>query len=133
MSFFATLIALLLEQVKPLSRANPVFALLRAWARTVRRNVDTGREPHAWLAWALAVLLPAALVWAANLWLALTWGWWAVALWNILVLYFTLGFRQFSHHFTEIRDALDQGDEAQARDGGGRQMTQRRTAGLFAA
>jgi adenosylcobinamide-phosphate synthase len=27
----------------------------------------------------------------------------------------TLGFRQFSHHFTNIRDALDAGDEAAAR------------------
>jgi len=31
------------------------------------------------------------------------------------VLYVTLGFRQFSHHFTDIRDALDEGDEPLAR------------------
>ena len=31
------------------------------------------------------------------------------------VLYLTLGFRQFSHYFTDIRKALDQGDEEQAR------------------
>ncbi|MEP7297619.1 MAG: regulatory signaling modulator protein AmpE, partial [Burkholderiales bacterium] len=31
------------------------------------------------------------------------------------VLYLTLGFRQFSHYFTDIRDALDRGDEAEAR------------------
>jgi adenosylcobinamide-phosphate synthase len=36
-------------------------------------------------------------------------------LWSIAVLYVTLGFRQFSHHFTDIRDALDAGDEARAR------------------
>ncbi|MEO8279021.1 MAG: cobalamin biosynthesis protein, partial [Ideonella sp.] len=30
-------------------------------------------------------------------------------------LYMTLGFRQFSHYFTDIRDALDRGDEAEAR------------------
>ena len=28
-------------------------------------------------------------------------------LWSVAVLYVTLGFRQFSHHFTDIRDALD--------------------------
>ena len=28
-----------------------------------------------------------------------------------LVLYLTLGFRQFSHYFTDIRDALERGDE----------------------
>ena len=32
------------------------------------------------------------------------------------MLYVTLGFRQFSHHFTNIRDALDAGDEARARE-----------------
>ena len=32
-----------------------------------------------------------------------------------MVLYLTLGFRQFSHYFTDIRDALDRGDEAEAR------------------
>jgi adenosylcobinamide-phosphate synthase len=36
-------------------------------------------------------------------------------LWNVAVLY-TLGFRQFSHHFTRIRDALDAGDEHAARE-----------------
>jgi adenosylcobinamide-phosphate synthase len=36
--------------------------------------------------------------------------------WNILILYHCLGFRQFSHHFTEIRDALESGDEALARE-----------------
>jgi adenosylcobinamide-phosphate synthase len=29
--------------------------------------------------------------------------------WDVTVLYLTLGFRQFSHHFTDIRDALEQG------------------------
>jgi adenosylcobinamide-phosphate synthase len=45
----------------------------------------------------------------------MTVGWIAAVVWNIAVLYVTLGFRQFSHHFTAIRDALIEGDEAQAR------------------
>ena len=32
------------------------------------------------------------------------------------MLYVTLGFRQFSHYFTDIRDALDEGDETTARE-----------------
>jgi adenosylcobinamide-phosphate synthase len=32
------------------------------------------------------------------------------------LLYVTLGFRQFSHHFTAIREALENGDETQARE-----------------
>ena len=46
------------------------------------------------------------------LWLA---GWPLALAWNVAVLYLTLGFRQFSHHFTGIRDALDAGDEERAR------------------
>ena len=36
--------------------------------------------------------------------------------WSIGILYTTLGFRQFSHYFTDIRDALEGGDEDAARD-----------------
>ena len=39
----------------------------------------------------------------------------AALAWNVAVLYLTLGFRQFSHYFTDIRDALDRGDEDLAR------------------
>ena len=115
MSFFATLLALLIEQVRPLAQRNPVYALMRVWARWARRNCDTGREGHAWLAWMLAVLVPAVL--AAGVHWALYWwgGWVAAAPWSVLVLYLTLGFRQFSHNFTAIRDALEVGDEPLAR------------------
>ena len=34
---------------------------------------------------------------------------------DVAVLYLTLGFRQFSHYFTDIRDALERGDEIEAR------------------
>jgi adenosylcobinamide-phosphate synthase len=34
--------------------------------------------------------------------------------WLLVVLYCTLGFRQFSHHFSAIRQALDDGDTARA-------------------
>jgi adenosylcobinamide-phosphate synthase len=36
--------------------------------------------------------------------------------WSVGVLYLALGFRQFSHYFTDIRDALEEGDEQQARE-----------------
>jgi adenosylcobinamide-phosphate synthase len=36
--------------------------------------------------------------------------------WSVGILYVTLGFRQFSHYFTDIRDALDDGDEDAARE-----------------
>ena len=36
-------------------------------------------------------------------------------LWAVGILYVTLGFRQFSHHFTVIRTALERGDQPAAR------------------
>jgi adenosylcobinamide-phosphate synthase len=51
---------------------------------------------------------------AALLWLG---GWPLALLWTIAVLYGCLGFRQFSHHFVAIRDALELGDEARAAAG----------------
>ena len=118
MSFFAILFALLLEQARPLARGNPVHAGLRAWARWVSRNFDAGEQHHGWLAWVVGrVVLPI----AGRHWRVLgCWCWamgWPLAvLWSVAVLYVTLGFRQFSHHFTDIRDALEAGDEGAARE-----------------
>ena len=115
MAFFAIVVALLLEQVRPLGQGNAAVAALRRWVRGAGRAVDAGGEHHAWLAWVLAVMVPAIAslgVYRLLLWL----GDWPLALlWSVVVLYVTLGFRQFSHHFTGIRDALEVGDEDRAR------------------
>ncbi len=115
MSFFAILIALLLEQARPLASHNPVHAGMRAWARAAVRNFDAGKEHHGWVAWSLAVLVPALAALGVHWLLAWALGWPFAVLWSIALLYVTLGFRQFSHHFTAIRDALDDGDEVRAR------------------
>jgi len=115
MSFFAILFALLIEQVRPLTRGNPIHASLRAWARWVSGNFDAGKPHHGWIAWALATGVPSIAAIAIH-WLLLVFlGWPFAVLWSTAVLYVTLGFRQFSHHFTDIRDALDAGDENLAR------------------
>ena len=116
MSFFAILFALLIEQVRPLARANPIHAGLRSWARWVSSNFDAGKPHHGWVAWGLAVLGPSLAALAVHLVLILYAGWVFAMLWSVAVLYVTLGFRQFSHHFTAIRDALDAGDERNARE-----------------
>ena len=115
MSFFAVLFALIIEQVRPLARGNWVHAIFRGWARWSRRMLDAGKTHHGWIAWAVAVLTPTLitlavhwLLWEANPLLAF--------LWSVGILYITLGFRQFSHFFTDIRDALDDGDESTARE-----------------
>lgn len=114
MSFFAVLFALLIEQVKPLPRDNPVHDWLRAWVGWTGRHFDAGKAHHAWVVWGVGVIAPSAALCA--LW------WWVdrqSAIGGLLIevalLYLTLGFRQFSHFFTDIRDALTRGDEVQAR------------------
>jgi adenosylcobinamide-phosphate synthase len=92
-----------------------VHAGLRAWTVSVRRNFDAGKAHHGWVAWALGGHLPAALA-AGIFWLLTSssaglrpcCGMWPCST--------TLGFRQFSHHFTRIRDALEAGDERAARE-----------------
>jgi len=110
------LLALLLEQARPLSRGNLVHASLRAWVRWSTRNFDAGQSFQGWLAWGFAVggpsLAALAIYWLLDAFV----GWPVAVLWSVAVLYVTLGFRQFSFHFTQIRDALADGDEDRARE-----------------
>ncbi len=114
MAFFSVLLALLLEQIKPLGRLSVVYGTRKSLADFAARNFDAGERRHGLAAWFIAVFLPALvsllIYWAAlrvNILLAFGW--------NVVVLYFTLGFRQFSHYFTDISDALNHGDVAGAR------------------
>ncbi len=115
MSFFAVLFALLIEQLKPLPRGNPVHDLLTAWMRWTGRNFDAGGDRHAWVVWGVTVGAPSLL--ALVIFIALAYvSVFLGLLWNVAVLYLSLGFRQFSHYFTDIRDALDAGNERRARE-----------------
>ncbi len=114
MSFFAVLFALVLEQVKPLPRGNAIHDALTGWMGWTARNFDAGRDSHAWVVWCVTALAPALLCWGAFVALVQVHALLGLVF-DIAVLYLTLGFRQFSHYFTDIRDALDRGDEAEAR------------------
>ncbi|OSZ65547.1 CobD/CbiB family protein [Hydrogenophaga sp. IBVHS2] len=114
MGFLAILLALLIEQARPLAYDNPVHAGLRSWARTVRRNLDAGETPQGWVAWLLAVALPTTVAAGVHL-LLMQFSVLLAFVWLVAVLYVTLGFRQFSHHFSEIRRALEEGDDEAAR------------------
>jgi adenosylcobinamide-phosphate synthase len=116
MSFFAIFLALVLEQARPLGVHNPVYQALEAWTRWVARTLDAGVRHLAWVTWGMATLAPAALALLVHALAEWGLGWFMAMLWNVALLYVTLGFRQFSHHFTEIRDALDEGDEQKARE-----------------
>ena len=114
MSFFAVLLALVIEQLKPLPRDNWVHHALVTWVHWTGRNFDAGRERHAWVVWGVSVGVPGLLLLLAY-WGIAHWSLLLALLFNVGVLYLTLGFRQFSHYYTDIRDALDRGDEAEAR------------------
>lgn len=115
MSFFAVLFALLIEQLKPLPRENLAHDTLVGWVRWTGRNFDAGRELHARVVWGVTVCVPA--VAAALVHIAISSYSDLLALaFDIAVLYLTLGFRQFSHYFTDIRAALERGDERGARE-----------------
>jgi adenosylcobinamide-phosphate synthase len=114
MSFFAVLFALLIEQLRPMPRDSVVVRGLTSWLAWVGRNLDAGKPHHGQLVWAVSVLGPTLLV-AGVFWLVSRYSLVGALAVDVLVLYVTLGFRQFSHHFTAIRDALERGDEPQAR------------------
>jgi adenosylcobinamide-phosphate synthase len=53
MSFFAVLLALVIEQLRPLPRDNSVHDAWSRGTRWIGRNFDAGRDHHAWVVWVL--------------------------------------------------------------------------------
>lgn len=114
MSFFAVMFALVIEQLKPLPRDNWIHEALMSWVRWTGRNFDAGRPHHTAVVWGVSVGVPVLVV--AALYLVIAHFSLLLALaFDVALLYLTLGFRQFSHYFTDIREALDRGDEDEAR------------------
>ncbi|TMH27099.1 MAG: CobD/CbiB family protein, partial [Betaproteobacteria bacterium] len=114
MSIVAIIAALVIEQWRPLGHRPAVQGTLGAWAAWLEQSFNGGERHHGVIAWLVAVLPPVALalllhiaLYALHPLLAL--------LFNIAVLYLTLGFRQFSHYFTDIQVALKSGDIERAR------------------
>ncbi len=114
MSLLSLIAVFLIEQLQPLDYRRIVAEPLAAWADFVESQFNAGAYRHGVLAWCLAVFLPVVLVgvvygglYALNPVFAL--------LMNVGVLYLTMGFRQFSHHYTEIQLALREEDLPRAR------------------
>ena len=58
MNFFAVLLALLCEQLKPLRHGNRVHQSVINWVRWTGRNFDAGGEHHAVIVWIITVIVP---------------------------------------------------------------------------
>src|ERR1044072_275800 len=114
MSVLAIVVALLAEQWRPLDSRRTVQPGLEAWAGWLEHAFNGGEKSHGMVAWLAAVLPPAAAPIAIHHLLASV-HFLLAAAFNIEVLYFTLGFRQFSHHFTELQLAVKSGDIERAR------------------
>ncbi len=114
MSVFAIVAALLLEQWRPLDHGKTVHAWLSAWAGWLEQAFNGGERRHGMVAWLVAVLPPVVVALLVHQLLASAHFLLALAF-NVAVLYLTLGFRQFSHHFTEIQLAVKSGDVERAR------------------
>ncbi len=115
MNVVALIVALLLEQWRPLGDRKAWLAVAGRWARWIEESFNAGEERHGTIAWAVAVGL--AVVGAAALYWVLVWVHPLLGmLLNVIALYLTLGFRQFSHHFTAIQSAARGGDMDRARE-----------------
>jgi cobalamin biosynthesis protein CobD/CbiB len=114
MGVLAIVAALVLEQWRPLADRRGVAAALGSYAAWLEQSFNGGERRHGLVAWLVAVLPP--VVAALVLHQALAELHWILALaFNIAALYLTLGFRQFSHHFTQIQLAVKSGDIDRAR------------------
>ena len=105
--------------MRPLRQTNPIYAAFDRYASALERHFNAGQYQHGVIAWCLAVL-PIAIATALISYLLHAVSPLASWLWNIAVLYLTMGFRQFSHYFTEIMHALRDGNIATAREYVGR-------------
>lgn len=114
MSFLSLIIVFLLEQLRPLSYQRLVASPVVALADFVESRINVGGFRHGVIAWA-AVVLP--LVFLALILYVLLYRISPILalLFNVAVLYLTMGFRQFSYHYTEIQLALRLGDLERAR------------------
>ena len=114
MSVIAIIAALVIEQWRPLGERRSLQGTLAAWATWLEQSFNGGERKHGITAWLVAVLPPALLALAIHLLLYTVHPVLALVF-NIAVLYLTLGFRQFSHYFTDIQLAIKSGDIDRAR------------------
>jgi adenosylcobinamide-phosphate synthase len=118
MTFLSILFALLIEQLKPLRVDNPIYVQVQHFAAKVESWCNAGKVQHGQVGWWIVVgslTIPTALVYWLCLRLSPSLSPIAAFVWNVVIVYLTLGFRRYSHYFTAIQIALNSGDEAAAR------------------
>lgn len=114
MTLLSIVIALVIEQLHALPVRRAVREPVARMAAFLEDKFNDGGRRHGAIAWGLGVALPATLVSLLHAALLHFQPLLAFLL-GIGVLYLTMGFRQFSHFFTDIHMALRLGEVDQAR------------------
>jgi len=114
MSLISLIIALLLEQWKPLADRSYLISRVLRLADFLQQHFNAGERAHGVIAWMLGVL-PATLLAIAAYYLFYVLSPFLALAFNVLILYMTMGFRQVGHYFTDIHWALKSGDLDRAR------------------
>jgi len=114
MSFFSLIAMLLLEHFRPLDQRIQIYVYFARYGNFLERHFNAGRYRYGVLAWGLAILPPVLALGIiyfflvrANFLLAM--------LFNIGVLYLTLGCSQFTQSAGKVAQALRADDLAGAR------------------
>jgi len=115
MTLISLVAALLLEQWRPLRTGNRLYVAFARYVNRLARNFDAGHYRDGVISWLLAVVPVTLATLIVYLVSRHTSGLLALA-WNVVVLYLALGFRQFSHFYTDVMVALRGNDLARARE-----------------
>ena len=115
MNLVSLVLVLLVEQWRPLPTERYVTAPLAAYADFLEEHFNAGETHHGAIAWLLGVLGPVIAV-GVVYWLLISIHPLLGLAFNIAILSLTMGFRQGSHHFTEVHAALKEGSIERARE-----------------
>lgn len=114
MTLFSLIVALLIEHLRPISTERFVEAPLKAFAHFLEDRFNDGEARHGAVAWWVAMLsvgfvsaLSYFVLWHIHPLLAMVF--------NVVILYITMAFRQLSRFFSDLQLALRMGELARAR------------------
>jgi adenosylcobinamide-phosphate synthase len=107
MTFISVLLSLILEQYRPISPTHWTQRLMQYWIDRVPNYCDTGEQTSAKVAIVVLILPPILFVLMVHLWLIYQMPILALV-WNVLIVYSFMGFRQFSYHYRTIQVALQE-------------------------
>ena len=114
MSLVSLIIALLLEQWRPLAERRELVSRAERFADFLQQHFNAGERAQGAIAWLLGVV-PAMALALVVYYLLFNLSPLLALAFNVLILYVTMGFRHVGHYFTDIHWALKNGDLDEAR------------------